>query len=355
MHGDDIGHEVVPAAVEVMKAALAPEPDLDVRLEYLPVGWTSYREHGHTLPPETLEGLAGCHGALLGPIGHAAYPPGRAECVNPHPIIRKRLDLYANLRPALSYATLPHLHEDIDLLIVRENNEGFQPDRNMIAGCGEFQPNDDAAFSIRVITRRQSERAARAAFEAARRRKLKMRVTAIHKRTVFKLTDTVFLDAVQRVARNYTDVALDDYHVDTFAMHLVMQPREFDVVLCTNLFGDILSDLAAGLVGGLGMAPGLSAGDDRAMAQAVHGSAPDIAGRGLANPYAMIMSTKMLLEWLGAKHQREGLNRAARRIEQAVGDTISAGKDLTPDIGGGASTHDMSSAIAEACSTVPIG
>jgi 3-isopropylmalate dehydrogenase len=352
MEGDDIGHEIVPEAVAVMKAALAPERDLDVEFESFPVGWTGYLEHGHTLPQQTIDGLERCDGIVLGPIGHAAYPKDRPECINPHPLIRKRFDLFANLRPAKWHPSLPHLHDDVDLLIVRENNEGFQPDRNMIAGCGEFQPNEDAAFSVRVITRRQSERVARAAFEAARQRRGKRRVTAIHKRTVFRLTDGLFMRSVEGVASDYPDVELDDFQVDTFAMHLVMRPQDFDVVLCTNLFGDILSDQAVGLVGGSGMAPALSAGDEIAMAQATHGSAPDIAGRGVANPYAMIMSAKMLLEWLAARHGREGLSRAARRIEEAVGTTISEGKHLTPDIGGQASTHEMGSAIAEVCASV---
>jgi 3-isopropylmalate dehydrogenase len=181
-----------------------------------------------------------------------------------------------------------------------------------------------------------------------------MRVTAIHKRTVFKLTDGLFMDTVRRVAADYSDVALDDFQVDTFAMHLVMRPQEFDVVLCTNLFGDILSDEAAGLVGGLGMAPGLSAGDDVAMAQATHGSAPDIAGQGIANPYALIMSGKMLLEWLGAKHQNRGLDRASRRIAAAVERILSEGKYVTRDIGGEATTQEMAGAIADACTTVSV-
>src|SRR5918998_2112826 len=348
MDGDDIGPEIVPKAVTVMEAAVAREPGLEVAFHRLPVGWTGYLEHGHTLPQTTLDGLKEMHGSVLGPIGHAAYPK-KPECVNPHPIIRRELDLFANLRPTRSYPSLPHLHEDVDLLIVRENNEGFQPDRNMMAGCGEFQPNAHNAFSVRVISRQQSERIAHAAFEAARQRDGKKLVTAIHKRTVFKLTDGLFMDTVRRVAADYSDVALDDFQVDTFAMHLVMRPQDFDVVLCTNLFGDILSDEAAGLVGGLGMSPGLSAGDDLAMAQATHGSAPEIAGRGIANPYAMIMSAKMLLEWLGAHFGNVGLARAARRIDRAVGQTISEGKWLTQDIGGTASTHEMGTAIAEAC------
>lgn len=350
MRGDGIGPEIVPQAVAVMQAAVAPEADVDLDLYDFPVGWEAYLDHGHTLPPDTLDGLAGMDGFILGPIGHAAYPRGRPEAVNPHPIIRKHFDLFANLRPARSIERVPSLHDDVDVLVIRENNEGFQPDRNMVAGCGEFQPNEDAAFSIRVITRRQSERIARAAFEAARRRDGKKRVTAIHKRTVFKLTDGLFMRVVEQVAKDYPDIILDDHQVDTFAMHLVMRPQEFDVILCTNLFGDILSDEAAGLVGGLGMAPGLSAGDDYAMAQATHGSAPDIAGKGVANPYAMILSATMLVDWLAGKKSHDGLRRAARRMQAAVDATLADGSHITPDIGGTATTHAMGAAVAEACS-----
>jgi 3-isopropylmalate dehydrogenase len=352
MHGDDIGPEIVPEAVAVMRAATRSEPDIDLAFHDFPVGWSSFLEYGHTLPDSTLEGLAEMDGFILGPIGHADYPR-RPECVNPHPIIRKHFDLFANLRPVKSHPPLRPLHEDVDVLVVRENNEGFQPDRNMVAGCGEFQPNADSSFSVRVITRRQSERIAHAAFTAARQRSGKRRVTAIHKRTVFKLTDGMFMDAVERVAEEYPDIALDDYQIDTFAMHLVMRPQKFDVVVSTNLFGDILSDQAAGLVGGLGMAPGLSTGDNRAMAQATHGSAPDIAGRGIANPYAIIMSVKLLLEWFCTRHQSSSLARAASRIDKAIEQTISEGP-LTPDIGGNASTHEMGAAIARACGHVSV-
>jgi 3-isopropylmalate dehydrogenase len=166
------------------------------------------------------------------------------------------------------------------------------------------------------------------------------------------LTDGLFMDTVENVAKDYPDITLDDHHVDTFAMHLVMSPQRFDVVLCTNMFGDILSDQAAGLVGGLGMAPGLNTGDERAMAQATHGSAPDIAGKGIANPYAMVMSGKMLLEWLGAKHGEERFASAARRIEAAVERVITEEKHLTCDLGGEAGTEEMGAAIAAACNEI---
>ena len=352
MNGDDIGLEVVPQAVAVLQASIDREAGLEVEFRDFPIGWPSYLEHGHTLLDETMSGLREMDGFILGPIGHAAYPKGDPNAINPHPILRKRFNLFANMRPTRSYPSLPSLHQSIDLLIVRENNEGFQPDRNMLAGCGEFQPTEDSAFSIRVITQQGSERVARAAFEAARQRGGKRRVTAIHKRTVFKLTDGLFMRTVEEVAKEYPDITLDDYQVDTFAMHLVMRPQEFDVVLCTNMFGDILSDQAAGLVGGLGMAPGLNVGLAQAMAQATHGSAPDIAGKNIANPYAMIVSAKMLLDWLGARHGDERLVSAGRRIDAAIEQVIANGSHLTRDLGGTASTEEMGSAIAAACGTV---
>ncbi|MGH2828541.1 MAG: isocitrate/isopropylmalate dehydrogenase family protein [Actinomycetota bacterium] len=354
MLGDDIGPEIVPQAVKVMRAAAGREPGLELEFHDWPVGWSSYLDNGHTLPNETLDGLGNMDGIILGPIGHAAYPRGRPECVNPHPIIRKHFDLFANLRPARTRATLPHLHSDVDILVVRENNEGFQPDRNMVAGSGEFQPTEDSAFSIRVITKRQSERIARVSFDAARRRNGKRRVTAIHKRSVFKLTDGLFMDTVEEVSKDYPDITLDDHQIDTAALHLVMRPQNFDVLCCSNMFGDILSDLTAGLVGGMGLAAALSAGDDHAMAQATHGSAPDISGKGIANPYAIILSAKMLLEWLYEKHQDPRLQRAALCIDVAVERALAEGKYLTPDLGGSASTQEVGDAIAESCTTVAI-
>lgn len=351
MNGDDIGLEIVPETVRVLKAAIAAEPGLNVEFTELPVGWTSYLEHGHSLPQETMDALRDIDGFILGPIGHAAYPKDDPNCVNPHPILRKQFDLFANMRPVRTYPGLPALHQDVDILVVRENNEGFQPDRNMVAGSGEFQPTTDSAFSIRVITRRGSERVTREAFKAAQQRNKGKKVTAIHKRTVFKLTDGLFMDTVEELAQDYPDVTLDDHQVDTAAMHVVMRPDRFDVLLCTNMFGDILSDLTAGLAGGLGMAPGLNVGDTQAMAQATHGSAPDITGQNIANPYAMIMSGQMLLEWLGARNQDDSMVNAARRVDDAVTKVLTEGKTLTRDLGGSASTQEMGQAIADACGT----
>lgn len=350
LEGDGIGPEIVPEAVTVAQAALEQVGARGVEFVPMPIGAASYRQTGRTLPPETLERMAEMDGFVLGPIGHADYPDDPLA-VNPHPIIRRHFDLYANHRPACSFRRLPSLHEDVDLLILRENNEGFQPDRNMAHGSGEFQPNEHNAFSIRVISRRQSERIAHRAFEAARARG--HHVTAIHKRTVFGLTDGMFMDTVEEVAGQYPDVRLESHQVDTFALHMTMRPHDYDVVLCTNLYGDILSDLAAGLVGGLGLAPGLSAGDRWAMAQATHGSAPDIAGRGIANPYAMIASVQMLLSWLGAEHADAELVAAARLMQRAAVAVLEESNEVTPDLGGEASTSRMAAAVAAACSRPP--
>jgi 3-isopropylmalate dehydrogenase len=214
-------------------------------------------------------------------------------------------------------------------------------------GNGEFRPTPDLTISIRVITRDGSRKVARAAFELARTRPRK-KMTSVHKDTVFKLGCGMFAEECRTLAREYPDVTYDEVLVDTFAMKLVMKPQQFDVIVTTNTFGDILSDAAAGLVGGLGLAPGLSAGPQRAMAQATHGSAPDIAGRNIANPYAMIMSGQMLLAWLGHKHKEPRAVRAADLMETAMEQVIREGRWLTGDLGGKASTTEMGDAVARA-------
>lgn len=348
--GDDIGLEVVPVAVAVADAA-AKQAGATVAWQELPIGRAAYDALGATLPEGTLDTLHGLDGWVLGPIGHQAYPKD-PQAINPHPILRKHFDLFANIRPAKSHPSLKSLHQDVDLVIFRENNEGFQPDRNMVAGSGEFRPTEDITLSMRVITRRACLNIARAAFEAALTRK--KRVTAVHKNTVFKLGCGMFADACKEVAADFPEVAFDEVMVDTMALKLVMTPQPFDVLVTTNMFGDILSDLAAGLVGGLGMAPALSAGPEHAMAQATHGSAPDIAGRGVANPYAMIMSVQMLFEWLGRRNADGALLAAAGLIERAVTEIVAEGNALTPDLGGSSSTQEMGRAVAERVASLEV-
>src|SRR3954471_21752992 len=342
LNGDDIGHEIVPASVTVARAA-AEKHGLAIDWQPLPIGRTALDTHGHTLPPSTLEALHKLDGWILGPIGHRAYPKG-PNAINPHPILRKQFNLFANVRPTRSYPDIGCLHDDIDLVIVRENNEGFQPDRNMVLGSGEFRPTDDVTLSVRVITRAGSSRVARAAFELARQRR--KHLTYIHKDTVFKLSCGMFVEECRKLAPEYPDVLVDDVIVDTFAMRLVRDPQSFDVVVTTNMFGDILSDEAAGLVGGLGMAPGLCIGAGRvAMAQATHGSAPDIAGKGIANPYAMIESTRMLLEWLGNDRGILQAGQAAQSISRSVAAALANPASRTGDIRGTGNTASMTAAI----------
>jgi len=344
LDGDDIGLEVVPAAVEVARAA-AYRHKVDIDWRKLPIGRRALDTHGHTLPPSTMEELRRLDGWILGPIGHRAYPK-QPNAINPHPILRKDFDLFANVRPTRSYPDIGCLHQGVDLVIVRENNEGFQPDRNMLAGSGEFRPNDDITLSVRVITRKASYRVAKAALELARARRKHM--TFVHKDTVFKLGCGMFVEECRRAAAEYPDVKVDDVIVDTFAMRLVRDPQTFDVVVTTNMFGDILSDEAAGIVGGLGMAPGLCIGEGNvAMAQAVHGSAPDIAGKGIANPYSMIESTRMLLEFLGVSRGRPEAVAAAADISKAVTAALADPKARTGDIRGTGNTATFTRAVLD--------
>lgn len=344
LKGDDIGLEVVPAAVQVMKAALLKSPNVNVEWVDLPIGYTAYLETGRTFPDETFKALHNLTGWILGPIGHAAYPKEDPFAVNPHPIIRRKFDLHSNIRPARSYDQVKSVHKNVDLVIARENNEGFMADRNMFAGSSEFMPNPDMAMSVRVITRKNSLAIAETAFMLAKQRKKK--VTAVHKNTVYKLTCGLFAECCREVAKKYPDIEYDEMFIDGSAAALAMNPQKFDVIVTTNQFGDILSDLAGGLVGGLGMSPGLCIGPKYSMAQATHGSAPDISGKGIANPYAMIMSGKMLLEWIAIKNDDQDLFKASELIEQAVSKVIEKGF-FTPDLGGEETTLSMTNIICE--------
>ena len=345
LDGDDIGHEVVPAAVAVVRAS-AQRVGLAIEWTQLPIGRTALDTHGSTMPEGTLAALARLDGWILGPIGHRDYPKV-PTAINPHPILRKHFNLFANVRPTRSYPDIGCIRDDVDLVIVRENNEGFQPDRNVVAGCGEFRPTEEVTISVRVITRTGSRRVAKAALDLARQRR--KHLTLVHKDTVFKLGCGMFVEECRLAARDYPDVKVDEVIVDTFAMRLIRDPRNFDVVVTTNMFGDILSDEAAGLVGGLGMAPGLCIGEGAvAMAQATHGSAPDIAGRGVANPYAMIESSRMLVEWLGHDRRIPAAVAAARMIKRALDLAMADPSSRTPDIRGTARTEEVTAAIVKA-------
>lgn len=344
LEGDDIGREIVPASVTVAKAAAAKSGQVIDWID-VPIGRRALDTNGHTMPEGTLEILNTLDGWILGPIGHRDYPKV-PEAVNPHPVLRKKFDLFANVRPTRSFTGIGCLQDNVDLVIVRENNEGFQPDRNVVAGSGEFRPTPDVSISVRVISKAGSTKVARAAFEIARARS--KRLTLVHKNTVFKLGCGMFVDCCYEVARDFPDVAVDEVIVDTMAMRLVRDPQSFDTIVTTNMFGDILTDAAAGLVGGLGMAPGLCIGQGSiAMAQATHGSAPDIAGRGIANPYAMIESTRMLFDWLGRNRQLEKAAVLARIMKRGIDAALAEPTARTPDINGTGTQADMVAAMVQ--------
>jgi 3-isopropylmalate dehydrogenase len=339
--GDDIGLEVVPECVKVMKAAAA-RAGLAIDWRELPIGRRGHEEHGDTLPRVTEEALKGLDGWIMGPIGHAAYPRGDPTWVMPP--VRKKFELFAAVRPALSHAAIASVHRNVDIVFVRELTEGMLYSETVVAGAPEFRPNDDITVSMRVITRKGASRVAREAFEIARTRK-RRKVTAAHKEPVYRLACGMFAEECRKAARDYPDVAFEEMMIDSISMKLVMDPQRFDVVVTTNQFGDILTDIGAGLVGGLGLAPGLCVGENQAMAQATHGSAPDIAGRGIANPYAMIMSGQMLIAWLGRKRQEPAATAAADAMLGAVTKVIAERKHLTRDLGGTAGTREMGDAI----------
>ncbi|HEY2136323.1 MAG TPA: isocitrate/isopropylmalate family dehydrogenase [Xanthobacteraceae bacterium] len=342
--GDDIGHEVVPECVKVMKAA-AERTGLGVEWQPLPIGKHGHEQHGDTLPASTEAALRKLDGWIMGPIGHAAYPRNDPTWVMP--AVRKKFDLFAALRPSRSYPGVASIHKDVDIAFVRELTEGMLYSETVVAGAPEFRPNDDITVAMRVITRKGSNRVAREAFEIARTRKRK-KVTAAHKEPVYRLACGMFAEECRKVAREYPDIAFEEAMIDTISMKLVMAPQQYDVVVTTNQFGDILSDIGAGLVGGLGLAPGLCVGERQAMAQATHGSAPDIAGRNIANPYAMIMSGQMLLAWLGRKHAEPKAVAAADSMLAAVERIMTEGRQVTKDLGGTATTSQMGDAIAAA-------
>lgn len=342
--GDDIGLEVVPEAVKVMKSAAA-KTGLDVEWQELPIGKAGHERHGHTMPQPTVAALEKTDGWLCGPIGHAAYPRNDPSWIMPP--LRKRFELFASVKPVRSYPNIPSVHKDVDIVFLREVTEGMQSSDTVVAGAGEFRPNDEITIASRVITRRGSRRVALAAFEVARTRKMK-KVTAVHKEPVYRLACGMFAEECRKAAKEFPDVGYDEALVDGFSMKLMMDPWRYDVVVTTNQFGDILTDQGAGLVGGLGLAPGLCIGERQAMAQATHGSAPDIAGQNIANPYALIMSGKMLFEWLGRTRNEPKALAAAQRIDAAVDKVIAEARQLTRDLGGTASTQEMGDAIAAA-------
>lgn len=348
--GDGIGPEITDATLQVL-TAVDQKLGLNLQFETQQIGLTSLEAQGTTLPQEVMEQIPQVDGVILGPVSHYVYPPKAEGGYNPSAELRVQFELFANIRPCRSHPDLSILRQPMDLVIVRENTEGFYSDRNMYAGSGEFMPDENSAFSIRKITADGSARVARTAFELAQGRRKK--VTAVHKANVVKLSDGLFLREVRKVAAEFPDVELEELIVDATAALLIRKPDQFDVIVTTNMFGDILSDEASELSGSLGLGGSLNVGHDIGVAQAQHGSAPDIAGKGVANPVSLILSAAMLLEWRGKRDDNQDLLDAAHLIDQTVQNAINTQATRTRDIGGTLGTAEFTQELLTAITDSP--
>ena len=322
--GDGIGPEVTSAARQVLDAS-----GVDFEWQEAPAGVAALEALGDPLPEATVEAVRNADATLKGPT---TTPSGKGfRSINV--ALRQKLTLYANYRPARSLPGIKTRYEDVDLIVVRENTEGLYSGLEHVVVPGVVE-------SLRIITAVASERIAKFAFETAVRQNRK-RVTCVHKANILKLSDGLFLDSCRKIAGDFPEIEFDDCIVDAAAMKLVSNPHQFDVMVMENLFGDILSDLTSGLVGGLGVTPSANVGEGMAVFEAVHGSAPDIAGKGIANPTAIILSSVLMLQYLGEKE-------AADRVEEAVRAVLAAGEALTGDLGGKASTQQYTDAVLAA-------
>ena len=340
---DGIGPEIVSAAETVLTAA-NEKFSLGLKLDHDIAGFESLEKFGITIRPELLEKAKDFDGVILGTQSHADYPAPEEGGVNISASFRVGLDLYANVRPARTHQGLGLGKDGLDLVIMREATEGFYPDRNCFKGWGEVMLSPDMAISTRKITRHCCDRISKRAFELAMKRRKK--VTAVHKANSFHMTDGLFLECVDNVATDFPEVEMEDILVDAMTAHLVRHPERFDVIVTTNFYGDIISDLASELSGSLGLAGSVMAGDELCAAQAQHGSAPDIAGQNIANPVSMILSVAMLLQWGADKYQRPELSEAAATIEAAVDRVLLDDSKRTPDLGGEGNTDLFADAVA---------
>jgi len=328
--GDGVGPELTEATLKVLEAV---EEKFNLNFEYvfLEAGDSCLEKYGVALPEETVEAIRRAHVCLKGPVGETA-----ADVIVK---LRIMLDLYANIRPVKSYAGAPCVRDNIDLVIVRENTE------DVYKGI-EFVLDDEVTVALRIITRKGCERIARKAFALAELRNKGRTVTAIHKANVMRKTCGLFAEVCRKVARERPHISFNEQYVDAAAMRLIKEPQNYDVIVTTNMFGDILSDEAAQLVGGLGMAPSGNIGDNYAIFEPIHGSAPTRVGKHTANPCSMILTSKMMIEWLGQKYGDKKCMEAAQAIDLGVAEAIR--KALTaPDLGGSLTTIEMGEAIAK--------
>jgi len=351
LYGDGIGPEITKATEEMMKAAVRVT-GLDVAFPVYPMGWEGIEKYGDPVPEVTKEGLKTCDGWVFAPHDSAAYPKEQFAKLNPSGTMRHYFDLYSNARPARAYPGVESRVGDADVVVFRENTEGFMPDRNMYWGYGEFMPSEDLVVVNGIFTRKGCTRIAHEAFKMAMIRK--KHVTVAHKANVIKKAYGMFRDICYEVGREYyPEVKVDDFHIDAMTAHMVKRLRDFDVIVTTNLFGDILSDLACELTGSLGLGPSINTNENQCMAQAAHGSAPDIAGKNIANPVGIMLSAVMMFEWLSVRHGDDTLMAAACLMKQSVLGAMSQGV-LTPDMGGKGSTTDFTAAVVRNIETAAV-
>lgn len=346
MQGDGIGPEITAATVQVLQE-IDRRFDLGLTFADAIIGEAALKAHGTTMPEPSFAAAKEADGVILGPVSHNTYPPVAEGGLNPSGELRKRLDLFANIRPARTRPGLPpRCGKPVDLVVVRENTEGFYADRTMFMGTGEFMPTPDLALALRKITREGSTRIVEAACRIAQRRP-RRKLTVVHKANVLRTSDGLFLECARAVAKNYPDLEYEEQIIDAMAALLVRDATRFDVIVTTNMFGDILSDEASEISGSLGLAASVNAGHDHALAQAQHGSAPDIAGQDRANPASLIGSAGMLLAWLAERRGDDRFAAAANAIEHALDMVIADPTTRTADLGGTLGTKAFGACVAK--------
>jgi len=327
--GDGIGPELSESAVSIINT-INDKFDLKFEILKLSAGDKALAETGNALPDETIDAIKQSDVCMKAPVGESA-----ADVIV---VLRRMLDLYANIRPAKSYPHMPALRDDIDMVIVRENTEDLYTGKEFSLG--------NSAIALRIISENASKRIAKYAFEIARQRDAMKKVTCVHKSNVMRITDGLFVKSCTEISKDYPDITFEEMYVDACAMNLIRQPEKFDVIVTTNLFGDILSDESSQVVGGLGMAPAANIGDDFALFEPVHGAAFDIAGKNIANPSSFLLSIKMMLDWLGNKHNDSQCIEVGQKLESTIFDLVKSGVK-TKDIGGNMSTSEFTKQITD--------
>ena len=327
--GDGIGPELSESAISVLNT-IQEKYGIEFEISKLIAGDKALEQTGKALPDDVVETIKNSDVCLKAPVGESA-----ADVIV---VLRRMLDLYANIRPSKSYPHMPALRDDIDMVIVRENTEDLYTGKEFSLG--------DSAVALRIISEDASKRIAKYAFETAKQRNSMKKVTCVHKSNVMRVTDGLFAKACIEVSKDYPEIEFEEMYVDACAMNLIRQPEKFDVVVTTNLFGDILSDESSQVVGGLGMAPAANLGDNFALFEPVHGAAFDIAGQNIANPSSFLLSIKMMLDWLGAKHNDQKCFDMASKLESTIFDLVKSGIK-TKDIGGDKTTSEFTKQITD--------